>query len=114
MIRVYVNFPGSFPEVGVVSHKEMQGGASRGLALTAYVITAFIETQSVTNRFRNTINKGLDYIQRQIQSRDVDTYSIAVACYALHAANHPSKDAAFEILETRAKNKGMLDVIYYS
>uniref|UniRef100_A0A0A9WLH1 TEP1-F n=1 Tax=Lygus hesperus TaxID=30085 RepID=A0A0A9WLH1_LYGHE len=96
---------GSFPEVGAVSHKEMQGGASQGLALTAYVITAFIETQTVTNRFRNTINKGMDYIHRQIRSGDVDTYSVAVASYALHSANHPSKDAAFELLESRAKTK---------
>ncbi|BES88505.1 thioester-containing protein [Nesidiocoris tenuis] len=99
---------GRFPEVGTVSHKEMQGGASQGLALTAYVITTFIETQSVTNRFRNTINKGMDYIHRQIKAGDVDTYSVAVAAYALHSANHPSKDAAFELLETRAKTKGDL------
>ena len=34
---------GSFPEVGTVSHRDMQGGAAKGLALTAYVLSAFLE-----------------------------------------------------------------------
>lgn len=36
---------GSFPEVGTVSHRDMQGGAARGLALTAYVLSAFLEVE---------------------------------------------------------------------
>lgn len=34
---------GSFPEVGHVSHRDMQGGASKGLALTAFSLIAFLE-----------------------------------------------------------------------
>lgn len=34
---------GSFPEVGRVSHRDMQGGAAKGLALTAYTLIAFLE-----------------------------------------------------------------------
>lgn len=33
---------GSFAEVGSVCHKEMQSGSANGLALTAYVLTAFL------------------------------------------------------------------------
>lgn len=33
---------GSFTEKGTIFHKEMQGGSSNGLALTAYVLTAFL------------------------------------------------------------------------
>lgn len=36
---------GSFPEVGVVSHTDMQGGAGQGVALTAYVLVAFVENK---------------------------------------------------------------------
>lgn len=36
---------GSFPEVGRVIHKDMQGGSSEGVALTAFVVTAFLEDQ---------------------------------------------------------------------
>lgn len=36
---------GSFTEVGQVSHKDMQGGSSHGIALTAYVLTTFLENK---------------------------------------------------------------------
>lgn len=36
---------GSFPEVGRVIHTDMQGGSSKGVALTAFVVTAFLEDQ---------------------------------------------------------------------
>ncbi|KAG8336218.1 hypothetical protein J6590_049457 [Homalodisca vitripennis] len=39
---------GSFPEVGTVSHQDMQGGAAKGLALTAYTLTAFLENTSIS------------------------------------------------------------------
>jgi CD109 antigen len=34
---------GSFSEVGKVIHQDMQGGAAKGLALTAYTLIAFLE-----------------------------------------------------------------------
>lgn len=34
---------GSFPEVGKISHRDMQGGAAKGLALTAFTLIAFLE-----------------------------------------------------------------------
>ena len=36
---------GSFPEVGKVSHTDMQGGAAKGIPLTAYVLLAFLENK---------------------------------------------------------------------
>lgn len=36
---------GSFPEVGKVSHRDMQGGAAKGLALTAYTLITFLENK---------------------------------------------------------------------
>lgn len=36
---------GSFPEVGKVSHVDMQGGSSKGIPLTAYVLLAFLENK---------------------------------------------------------------------
>lgn len=41
---------GSFPEIGKVSHKDMQGGAGNGLALTAYVLTTFLEEKVCNTR----------------------------------------------------------------
>lgn len=36
---------GSFPEVGNVAHTDMQGGAGKGIALTAYTLIAFVENK---------------------------------------------------------------------
>lgn len=36
---------GSFPEVGKVSHSDMQGGAGQGIALTAYTLITFLENK---------------------------------------------------------------------
>lgn len=48
---------GSFPEVGKVSHRDMQGGAAKGLALTAYTLIAFLENQVRNGIFSNLILK---------------------------------------------------------
>ena len=36
---------GAFPEKGSIFYKEMQGGSSNGVALTAYTLTAFLESK---------------------------------------------------------------------
>ncbi|XP_049951328.1 CD109 antigen-like isoform X5 [Schistocerca serialis cubense] len=96
---------GSFPEVGKVSHSAMQGGAAKGLALTAYTLITFLESQRYRQMYHNTINKAVEYIVRNIDSIN-DTYAIAITAYALHLADHTAKDAAFNILESRAKTEG--------
>lgn len=42
---------GSFPEIGRVLHKDMQGGSGNGIALTAYTLITFLE-----NKVEDTIN----------------------------------------------------------
>jgi CD109 antigen len=54
---------GSFPEVGKVNHRDMQGGAAKGLALTAYTLIAFLE---------NDVRKS-DYAIRRYTSPSVIT-----------------------------------------
>lgn len=95
---------GSFPEVGHVSHKDMQGGSANGIALTAYTLITFLENQNQFPQFRNTINKALDYIVRSFNSLE-DKYSLAIASYALHLAKHSSKDAFVAKLDMKADNK---------
>ncbi|BET03017.1 thioester-containing protein [Nesidiocoris tenuis] len=97
---------GSFPEVGHVSHKSMQGGGSKGLALTAYVLTAFVEAKETlkTDKFDDVISKAATYVNERIQEKESDDiYSVAVASYALNVLNHPAKDKAFELLESKSK-----------
>ncbi|KAG7209379.1 hypothetical protein KM043_015478 [Ampulex compressa] len=92
---------GSFPEVGKVSHRDMQGGAAKGLALTAYTAIAFLENTEFVEKYRNTINKAIDYIVRNMDTLD-DVYSLSLCAYALNLAKHPFETPAFNLLESRA------------
>lgn len=49
---------GSFPEVGHVSHRDMQGGAAKGLALTAFTLIAFLENQVRIKYFIKILNSN--------------------------------------------------------
>ncbi|XP_015369821.1 PREDICTED: CD109 antigen-like isoform X2 [Diuraphis noxia] len=92
---------GSFPEVGYVSHSDIQGGSSKGLALTAYTLIAFLENQKATPVYRNTINRAVEYVVRNLPGVE-DPYAIAICSYALHLADHPEKNVAFNLLELKA------------
>ncbi|XP_034235917.1 pregnancy zone protein-like isoform X2 [Thrips palmi] len=94
---------GSFPEVGTVSHRDMQGGSAKGLALTAYVLTAFLQEKDATFKHQDAAKKALDYLVKNMASLD-DPYAIAITTYALHLAGHPSKDEAFKMLDARAQS----------
>lgn len=95
---------GSFPEVGQVSHRDMQGGAARGLALTAFTLIAYLEIPDMTLKYRNIINKGVDYIVRNMEQLD-DIYALSVCTYVLNLARHPYEDSAFHSLESKAMTK---------
>ncbi|XP_006620960.1 CD109 antigen-like isoform X1 [Apis dorsata] len=95
---------GSFPEVGRVSHRDMQGGAAKGLTLTAFTLIAFLENGNTNGRYRNTINKGIDYIIRNINDLD-DAYALSICTYALNLAKHPYENTAFNLLESKAMIK---------
>ncbi|XP_029178171.1 CD109 antigen-like isoform X4 [Nylanderia fulva] len=95
---------GSFPEVGKVSHRDMQGGAAKGLALTAYTLIAFLENEDSVGKYRNTINKAVDYIVRNMEGLN-DTYALSLCAYALNLAKHPYETSAFNFLESMAMTK---------
>lgn len=95
---------GSFPEVGRVSHRDMQGGAAKGLALTAFTLIAFLENADSSGKYRNTINKGIDYIVRNINELD-DVYALSICAYVLNLAKHPYENAVFNLLESKAMVK---------
>ncbi|XP_021702203.1 CD109 antigen isoform X11 [Aedes aegypti] len=92
---------GSFPEVGKVSHTDMQGGSGQGIALTAYTLIAFLENKNLIPKYTNVINKALDYIVRNTEGLD-DNYALAIAAYALQLADHSAKDFTLSQLDTKA------------
>ncbi|XP_037031199.1 CD109 antigen-like isoform X2 [Bradysia coprophila] len=98
---------GSFPEVGRVIHKDMQGGSSKGVALTAFVVTAFLEDPTKIATYRDTITRALEYIIRNLEGVD-DAYSLAVASYATQLAKDQSRTVLFQKLDASAKTNGDL------
>lgn len=99
---------GSFQEKGSVCHKEMQGGSSKGVALTAYVLCAFLENRNKQSKqYDSAIEKALKNIVDALQSASsTDTYALSVAAYALHLANHESKTNVLNNLMNAAKTNG--------
>lgn len=107
------NANGSFSEVGTVSHKDMQGGAAKGLALTAYVLSAFLEIEGSNSQYRNIIYKGVDYLARNLHDID-DKYALAISTYVLGLAGHVYESEAFRLLEKAATVEGGDDLMYWS
>lgn len=56
-------------------------------------------------KYRNTINRALDYIVRNTEGLN-DIYSLALAAYALHLAKHTTKDYALQTFDAKATTDG--------
>lgn len=95
---------GSFPEHGHICHRDMQGGSSKGIALTAYTLITFLENKPMATKFEEVIKKALDYVVDNLNSLD-DIYSLAIANYALQLAGHEKKDMLLEKLNKMSINK---------
>uniref|UniRef100_A0AC34F5D0 Alpha-macroglobulin receptor-binding domain-containing protein n=1 Tax=Panagrolaimus sp. ES5 TaxID=591445 RepID=A0AC34F5D0_9BILA len=84
---------GSFAEHGEVHHKDMQGGAKDGgYGLTAYVLVALLE-----NGVNNPM--AVEYLENNLDNASNDSYSLAVATYALHLAKSDKASEALKMLE---------------
>lgn len=82
------NSDGSFREDGRVIHTDMQGGASDGIPLTAYLAIVLTECLPIFPQFLTNRDQALNYVLDNYSDEDV--YSLAVLSYALSVANHPS------------------------
>jgi CD109 antigen len=93
---------GSFPEVGYMLSKSMQGGASgKGVALTAYVVITFLENPKYAKKHKSSIDKALNYIKNNIEDVN-DNYSLAVVAYALQLAKHSERSTFFDKLNAKS------------
>lgn len=98
---------GSFQERGSICHKEMQGGSSNGVALTAYVLCAFLENRQKFKQYDAIIEKALNNVVGTLHSStSTDTYALSVAAYALYLADHKSKTIVLNNLMNAAKTSG--------
>ena len=83
----------------------MQGGSSKGIALTAYTLITFLENEKLSKDFKGVIDKALNHIIENLSSLD-DNYSLAIATYALQVAKHVSKDSFLTKLDGKAELEG--------
>lgn len=93
---------GSFPEVGKVSHTDMQGGSGKGVPLTAYVLLAFLENKAGL-RYGPSMQKAAEFLVKELPSI-IDPYAMALVTYVLHLAEVPSMETAFDMLQAKANN----------
>uniref|UniRef100_A0A182J8Z6 TEP1-F n=1 Tax=Anopheles atroparvus TaxID=41427 RepID=A0A182J8Z6_ANOAO len=93
---------GRYDEVGQVIHKDMQGGLRNGIALTAFVLSAFLEHRETTQKHAKVIDKGIQYITSNLQGT-TDPYDLSIATYALVLRGHSSKNAFLTKLIGMAK-----------
>ncbi|XP_018336565.1 CD109 antigen-like isoform X2 [Agrilus planipennis] len=93
---------GSFFETGPIIHHEIQ---SNPLALTAFVLLAFIEAKGQNKAYLEIMGRGLDYVGRNIDENN-DAHTLAVCSYVLKQALHPRARIAFNYLDLKAKSDG--------
>jgi len=95
---------GRFPEVGTVYRKEMQGGSSNGIGLTAFVLLTFLENESYNSSFKRAISRAVDNIVINVDKIE-DAYTMSIASYALYLAGKKSvANSLLDKLDQRAIN----------
>jgi CD109 antigen len=82
------NADGSFREDGNVIHKDMQGGSSGGLAMTAFVSIVLSENLNKFPDFLTARNNALNYIALNVDVTDI--YALCISTLALKLGNHAS------------------------
>lgn len=98
---------GSFPEVGQVSHRPLQGGSGKGVALTSYVLITLLENKEFYPELKLAIESATFNIVKNIKDVN-DTYVLAIAAYALQLANHEIKNEVLDRLVERSVSAGEL------
>ncbi|XP_006147251.1 C3 and PZP-like alpha-2-macroglobulin domain-containing protein 8 [Tupaia chinensis] len=92
---------GSFPAVGRVLNKDIQGGIHGTIPLTAYVVAALLETGSASEEERSAIARARRFLESGAPLA-VDPYSCALTAYALTLLRSPAAPAALRKLRSLA------------
>ncbi|BFZ24492.1 hypothetical protein BsWGS_27530 [Bradybaena similaris] len=105
------NSDGSFPEPGVIIHKNMQGNSGNGTALTLFVLISLLENHDIlvnTNAAGVLLDqaaaKALAYAEKTVADTD-DLYILAMAAYAFQLAGSSHRQEVLTKLEQKASVK---------
>ncbi|XP_011781286.1 PREDICTED: LOW QUALITY PROTEIN: C3 and PZP-like alpha-2-macroglobulin domain-containing protein 8 [Colobus angolensis palliatus] len=92
---------GSFPAVGKVLNKDIQGGIHGTVPLTAYVVAALLETGTASEEERGCIDKARHFLESAAPLA-MDPYSCALTAYALTLLRSPAAPEALRKLRSLA------------
>ncbi|XP_069505312.1 C3 and PZP-like alpha-2-macroglobulin domain-containing protein 8 isoform X2 [Ambystoma mexicanum] len=92
---------GSFPAVGRILNKDIQGGIHGKIALTAYVLAALLETGMTSEEEKATVAKAKTFLESNLFSAD-DPYTTALMAYALTLLHSASGSVALRRLNGMA------------
>ncbi|XP_061277682.1 C3 and PZP-like alpha-2-macroglobulin domain-containing protein 8 isoform X2 [Bos javanicus] len=92
---------GSFPAVGRILNKDIQGGIHGTVPLTAYVVAALLEVDPASEEERGAITKARHFLESSA-SLVTDPYSSALTAYALTLLRSPAAPAALRKLRSLA------------
>uniref|UniRef100_A0A3P9L213 C3 and PZP like alpha-2-macroglobulin domain containing 8 n=1 Tax=Oryzias latipes TaxID=8090 RepID=A0A3P9L213_ORYLA len=92
---------GSFPAMGRILNKDLQGGIHGKISLTAYVVAALLETGITTEEEKVAVSKAKDFLESSLHSVD-DPYTTALSAYTLALLRSPYAPLALRRLNHMA------------
>jgi CD109 antigen len=90
----------------------MQGGVNSKITITAYTIISLISSSLNDITTKNSITKGLKYLEKSLSLKSIDTYALGLINYALNIGKSNLADAAFKRFDALA-NRKTPDQIYW-
>jgi len=93
------NPDGCFKELGMVHHKEMKGGVTGPVTLTAFVINALLEAGKTAEH--PVLQQALQCVSNGL-SKVNDSYTASILAYTLSLAGSPEKELMITYLKENA------------
>ncbi|XP_007549193.1 CD109 antigen-like [Poecilia formosa] len=94
---------GEFTEVGKLIHTEMRGGLDDSpVALTAYVLLAFLEDDTYSEMYADNVSLSLRYLESKVSSGIVSNYTLCLVAYALALGKSNVQERVITELTRRA------------
>ncbi|CRK95442.1 CLUMA_CG008712, isoform A, partial [Clunio marinus] len=108
------NGDGSFREDGRVFNKNLQGGSSGKLTMTAYISIILSENIAKYPSYISARKRSLNYIKNYINDNidTMDAYSLAICSYALLLEGEDSHEISYQKLLTKKTETG--DHLYWT
>jgi CD109 antigen len=120
-ILKYQKGDGSFDEPGIIYHWDIQGEASGGEPLAAYVLISLLENND--NSLIEAIN-GTDiqtpialtraYLESRLNNISSNPYALSITCYALQLSNSTQVDTCLRLLSALATNDTKNGQLYWT